>query len=150
MADEALPAAPYRLVLFDGVCGFCDRLVRWLIARDPDRRLCFSPLQGEAAAALRLRHPQIPRDLDTMVYVEVTGAGERVYLRSEAMFRVLREVRSPWRRLAWLGVLPRFLTERLGPNTRQHKTPQADQRLQRSPPRPVLGMHLSLRGRLTS
>ena len=111
MADDALPAAPFRLVLFDGVCGFCDRLVRWLIARDPERRLCFSPLQGEAAAALRLRHPQIPRDLDTMVYVEVTGAGERVYLRSEAMFRVLREVRSPWRRLAWLGVLPRFLTE---------------------------------------
>ncbi len=111
MADDALPAAPYRLVLFDGVCGFCDRAVRWAIARDPERRLRFSPLQGEAAAALRLRHPEIPRDLDTMVYVEATGAGERVHLRSEAMFRVLREVRTPWRRLAWLGVLPRFLTD---------------------------------------
>jgi predicted DCC family thiol-disulfide oxidoreductase YuxK len=111
MADDTLPAAPYRLVLFDGVCGFCDRAVRWLIARDPERRLCFSPLQGEAAAALRLRHPQIPRDLDTMVYVEATATGERVYLRSEAMFRALREIRAPWRWLAWLGVVPRFLTD---------------------------------------
>ena len=63
MDEIVSTAAPSRLVLFDGVCGFCDRAVRWLIARDPAGRLRFAPPQGEADAALRERHPEIPREL---------------------------------------------------------------------------------------
>ena len=55
-APGATPAACERLVLFDGVCGFCDRLVGFLIERDAAERLRFAPLQGETAAALRARH----------------------------------------------------------------------------------------------
>jgi predicted DCC family thiol-disulfide oxidoreductase YuxK len=100
-----------RIVLFDGVCGFCDRSVRWLLARDGRRRLRFAPLQGETAAALRARHAEIPEGVGTIVYVERAGGGERVYLRSEALFRIARELDGPWRRLAWLAVLPRALTD---------------------------------------
>jgi len=102
---------PPRLVLFDGVCGFCDRAVRWLLAHDREARLYFAPLQGETAALLRARHPEIPEALDTLVYVEAKADGERVHLRSEAVFRVLFELPAPWRRLAWLRCLPRSLTD---------------------------------------
>jgi predicted DCC family thiol-disulfide oxidoreductase YuxK len=111
MAVAEPPGLPPRLVLFDGVCAFCDRAVLWLIARDAHRRLHFAPLQGDAAAQLRRRHPQIPDDIDTLVYVESDAAGERVSLRSEAVFRVLAELSSPWRHLAWLRLLPRPLTD---------------------------------------
>ncbi len=100
-----------RIVLFDGVCVFCDGLVRWLIARDPRARLRFAPLQGQTADALRSAHPEIPDELATLVYVDATDGPERIFLRSEAAFRVFAEIESPWRRVAWLGHLPRWFTD---------------------------------------
>jgi predicted DCC family thiol-disulfide oxidoreductase YuxK len=102
---------PPRLVLFDGVCGFCDRAVRWLLVRDREARLRFAPLQGETAARLRARHPVIPEDTDTVVYVEVADGNERVFLRSEAVFRLLAQLGRPWRWVAWLRFVPRPLTD---------------------------------------
>jgi predicted DCC family thiol-disulfide oxidoreductase YuxK len=116
-AQERRVSLPPRLVLFDGVCGFCDRAVRWLIERDPRERLHFAPLQGETAAALRRRHPEIPEDTDTVVYVQIDGRGdcdgdgEHVHLRSAAIFRIAAEITGPWRRLAWLRWLPRPLAD---------------------------------------
>ena len=48
---------PELIVLYDGVCGFCNGSVRWLIEREAGARLHYAPLQGETAAALRARHP---------------------------------------------------------------------------------------------
>ncbi len=105
---EAQPtgAAFERLVLFDGVCAFCDASVRWLMERDPCGRLHYAPLQGELAAALRRRHPEIPHDLDTIVYVVRHGEDERVYLRSEAVIRVFAQLEPPPAWLRWLAWLP--------------------------------------------
>ena len=92
------PNLPARIVLYDGVCGFCNGSVQWLIAHDRRHRLRYAALQGEAASALRARHPEIPDELDTIAFVE----HERVWLRSSAVFRVLRELPAPWR---WISLL---------------------------------------------
>lgn len=102
---------PPRLVLFDGFCGFCDRLVRWLLPRDRGR-LVYAPLQGPTAALLRARHPEIPESLETVVYVEVgDDGGETVWLASAAVFRLAAQLAPPWNALAWLRWLPRPLTD---------------------------------------
>ena len=101
-----MTAPPARIVLYDGVCGFCNGSVRWLIERDAAARLHYAALQGETAAALRARHPEIPTALETIAFVEE----DRVSLQSAAVFRVLRELGPPWRWIAavrWL--LPRAL-----------------------------------------
>ena len=102
MGEAESTPAPQRIVLFDGVCNFCDGAVRWLLDRDRQGRLRFAPLQGATAAALRLRHPEIPADIDTLVLVEADAAGERVHLRSDAVLRVLAlvGVAPAWLRLA--------------------------------------------------
>ena len=58
-----------RIVLFDGVCVFCDAAVHWLTARDPQGLLRYAALQGGTAAELRGRHPQIPEALSILDYV---------------------------------------------------------------------------------
>jgi predicted DCC family thiol-disulfide oxidoreductase YuxK len=95
-------ALPPRIVLYDGVCGLCNRAVQWLLDRDPAGHLCFAPLQGQTAAALRARHAEIPVALETVVFVE----DGRVHLRSKAFLHAARHLRGPGRWLAWLRWLP--------------------------------------------
>ena len=105
--EEQVAAAPARVVFFDGLCGFCDAIVRWLLGHDADGRFRFAPLQGEIAASLRARHSGFPDEAETLVYVESDGEIERVYLRSDAVLRIFAQLDPPWRWLAPLRVLPR-------------------------------------------
>jgi predicted DCC family thiol-disulfide oxidoreductase YuxK len=102
---------PARIVLFDGVCVFCERSVGWLLKHDTERRLHFAPLQGATAAALRSEHPEVPEELDTVVYVEKRDGDAQVYRSSEAAFRVVSQLTGPARWLSWLGWLPRWVTD---------------------------------------
>jgi len=101
------------LILFDGVCVFCDGAVRFLMERDATGVFHFAPLQGGTAAQLRARHPEISDDIDSIVVVETGGGAERVYQRSESILRVLAELPAPWRWFRVLGVLPRPLLDLL-------------------------------------
>ena len=96
-----------RILLYDGVCGLCDRFVSWVSAIDREHHFHFAPLQGKTAAAARERFPEIPPGLDTVVLLE----GERVYLRSRAVFRVWALLPFPWPLLSVLRFLPVCLTD---------------------------------------
>jgi predicted DCC family thiol-disulfide oxidoreductase YuxK len=100
---------PPRLVLYDGVCGLCHRMVRWLLARDVRGVLAYAPLQGETAARLRAIHPEIPAELDSVVYLEEG----RVYLRGKAFLHVARHLDRPWRWGYQLRWLPAFVLDPL-------------------------------------
>ena len=47
-----MTAGGRHVVFYDGVCGLCDRTVRFLLRRDRRDRLRFAPLQGEVARKL--------------------------------------------------------------------------------------------------
>jgi len=100
------PAPPERVILYDGVCGFCNRAVRWVLNADPHGRFRFAPLQGSTAAAIRRRHPDLPDDLDSIVYVRLDGSTERIFRGAEAMLLICGELPFPWRFLTWLRWLP--------------------------------------------
>ncbi len=97
---------PGPIVLYDGVCGLCQRSVQFLLARD-GRKLWYAPLQGETAAALRAIHPEIPATLESVVLVD----DGRVYLRSKAFLHVARYLTAPWRWAYHLRWLPAFLLD---------------------------------------
>ncbi len=111
MAADCDSDALARIVLYDGVCGFCNRSVRWLLARDTNARLRFASFQGKTAERLRASHPEIPVELESMIYVETSEGQTRIHRDSEAIFRVLAQLARPWSLLAWCRVLPRGLTD---------------------------------------
>ena len=97
---------PGPLVLYDGECGLCHRSVRFMLARDGGR-VWYAPLQGETAARLRARHPEIPQTLESVVLVE----HGRVHLRSKAFLYVARYLDPPWRWAYALRWLPAALLD---------------------------------------
>ena len=62
-------AAGAPVLFFDGECGLCNRLVRWLLRLDHEARLYFAPLQGRAAQSYLRTHALPTADFDTIVFV---------------------------------------------------------------------------------
>ena len=98
---------PNDLVLYDGVCGLCDRFVQSLLKRDKKQIFRFAPLQGETAGTVRLQHPQLPETLSTVAYLK----NGTLLLRSRAVFAIWKELGGGWRFLAGFRFLPAFLTD---------------------------------------
>jgi predicted DCC family thiol-disulfide oxidoreductase YuxK len=85
------------LLLYDGVCGLCAASVQFILRHERRHTLRFAPLQGETAAQVRARHPELS-GVDSMVWVEGFGdaATERVDVRSGAVLRAARYLGGPW------------------------------------------------------
>ncbi len=92
------------IVFYDGVCGLCDRWVRFVLKRDKHRTLRFAPLQGETAQARK----DLPAELRTVVFILRPGApAEQIFTRSEAALRLLDHLGGFWRMVSWLRIIPR-------------------------------------------
>ena len=105
------PTLPERLILFDGVCAVCDAGMAWILAHDPGRRFAFAPLQGETAERVRRRHPELPADLDSIVYVEQIHGVEHLSWHSTAIARIASALPAPWSWLRWIVWVPRPLRD---------------------------------------
>ncbi|HTR49750.1 MAG TPA: DCC1-like thiol-disulfide oxidoreductase family protein [Kofleriaceae bacterium] len=99
--------ASQPVVLYDGTCGLCHRSVQFILRHERDHELQFAPLQGETAAALRARFPEIPTTLETVVLVD----GDRARLRSKAFLYLSRHLRAPWRWSYGLRWFPGFVLD---------------------------------------
>ncbi|MFN2596492.1 MAG: thiol-disulfide oxidoreductase DCC family protein, partial [Pyrinomonadaceae bacterium] len=92
--------------LYDGVCGFCNKTVQTIIARDRRGTLRFAALQSDFGKSVVERHAEL-RGVDSVVFVERPGTdGERVYVRSAAALRVASYLGGFWKLLLAFKVLP--------------------------------------------
>jgi len=91
------------IVLFDGVCALCNRVVRFARKRMKPDRLRFAPLQSPEGQALLRRHGIDSDQSDSVVVV----ADDRACVRSDAALRLMRELRFPWPVLSILRIIPR-------------------------------------------
>jgi predicted DCC family thiol-disulfide oxidoreductase YuxK len=105
-------AEPNPIVLYDGVCGLCNRLVQFILARDTSDRFRFASLQSEFAQKLMIEHGVDPHDLDTVYVVKDHGeTSERLLARSDAILFILSQLGSVWK-LSGVGrVLPRSIRD---------------------------------------
>ena len=53
------------IILYDGVCGLCNRLVKFVLKRDQEDRFRFAKLQSNFARELLQQHHCDPNDIDT-------------------------------------------------------------------------------------
>ena len=94
------------IVLFDGVCNFCDGAVNFVIARDKAGIFRFAPLQSEAGRELVAKY-EIPEDVDSVIRID----NDRAYLHSDAALHIAKRLGGGWRFLTAFAVLPRFVRD---------------------------------------
>ena len=102
---------PDRLILFDGVCAVCDASMKWIMAHDPEGRFCYAPLQGDTAAEVLARHPELPAKLDSIVFVDRTHGDERVSWYSSAILEVTGHMGAPWSFARAAYLIPAFIRD---------------------------------------
>jgi predicted DCC family thiol-disulfide oxidoreductase YuxK len=102
-----------HLLLYDGVCGLCNRAIRFVLRRDSRALFDFAPLQSETGRTFLARAGLNPQRLDT-VYVIAdyrTGAA-RALSKSRAALFVLQALGGVWRIAGALRALPAPLLDR--------------------------------------
>jgi predicted DCC family thiol-disulfide oxidoreductase YuxK len=103
------------VVFYDGVCGLCNRFVRFLIRRDRHRRLVFAPLQGTLARTLLVPRGYDPSNLDTVYAVaDWRSPAPQVLTRAPAVVHALRQLGGAWAVMARVAsMVPTALANRL-------------------------------------
>jgi len=98
------------IILYDGVCGLCNRFVQFVLRHDRKDHFRFAALQSNFARTILERHSLNPEVLDTVYVVFDYGqSSERLLSRSEAASVVLKELGGVWR--LWAKLLD-FLPKR--------------------------------------
>jgi predicted DCC family thiol-disulfide oxidoreductase YuxK len=101
--DPLLALPPGRLlVLFDGVCVFCNASVNFMIDHDPANRICFASLQSPLGRRLQQRFGLDAQKIESLVLIEKG----RCYLRSTGALRIARKLSGPWPLASLLVCLP--------------------------------------------
>ncbi len=106
-AQESPDLNGHHVLLYDGVCGLCNRVNRFVLKRDVQQRFRFASLQRDFAARELAARGRSASALDTFYVIANYGTESEVLLdRSRAALFVAREVGWPWRAAGVFGILP--------------------------------------------
>jgi len=100
-----LPDTPYPVVLFDGVCNYCNAMVNFAIRNDKQSRLRFAPLQSEAGKQLQ-QHYHISSDIDSLIFID----NKRAYTYAAAALRIAKYLSYPAKAFYLLRIVPGFIS----------------------------------------
>ena len=96
------------IILFDGTCAFCERSVRLIAARDHGY-FRFGASQNPEGRALLERLGTTREAAKSIILIE----GDRLYLRSDAVLRIARQLSAPWKYASVLLWVPRPIRDAL-------------------------------------
>ena len=101
-------------MLYDGVCGLCNRLVQFILKRDSRDRFRFASLQSTFGQTILKRHGADPLDLDTFyVVLDYESPSERLLARSDGVVYALTTLGGIWKIAAVGKALPKSVCDAL-------------------------------------
>jgi predicted DCC family thiol-disulfide oxidoreductase YuxK len=95
----------HPIILFDGVCNFCDSAVNFVLKQDKKGIFRFAPLQSEAGQKLLHQYNLSTEDFDSFVLIE----NGKVYKKSSASLKVMNKLPWYWKEAQILWIVPGFL-----------------------------------------
>jgi predicted DCC family thiol-disulfide oxidoreductase YuxK len=97
----------HPVILFDGVCNFCNSTVNFTLKRNTRANIRFAPMQSEAGRHL-LKHYNLPADdMQSFIFIE-DGV---VYKQSTAALRVCRHLKGVWPLCYSFIIVPKLIRD---------------------------------------
>jgi predicted DCC family thiol-disulfide oxidoreductase YuxK len=95
------------IILFDGYCNLCEHCVQFILKRDKKKRFRFLPSQSEKSTQLLGKYSINALTKESVILIE----NEKVFFKSEAVLRILKNLGFPWIFLWVLIIIPRFIRD---------------------------------------
>ena len=95
------------VILFDGICNFCNSAVNFVIKRDKKRNIFFAPLQSETGQKLLQQYNLPQNDMESFVFIE----NEKAYTQSTAALKVCRYLKGLWSLCYGFIIVPKFIRD---------------------------------------
>lgn len=92
------------IVLFDGVCNYCNWMVNFAIRNDKMALLKFAPLQSEIGTKLRKEY-NIGNDIDSLIFIDKNKA----HVYADAALVIAKYLSYPAKLLTVFTILPSFI-----------------------------------------
>ncbi|MBD0350840.1 MAG: thiol-disulfide oxidoreductase DCC family protein [Flavisolibacter sp.] len=107
MNDHSAIDTTNPIILFDGVCNFCNGMVLFIIKQDKQKVFRFAALQSEAGQRL-LETYQLPRnDFDSFLLIE----NGKVYRSSTAGLRLYNKLPWYWMWMQVFWIVPKIFRD---------------------------------------
>ena len=95
------------IILFDGVCNFCNGSVNFIIERDPSAYFKFAPLQSEIGEKLISEYGINKAETDSVILIE----NGKAYTHSTAALRIARKLKGAWSWFYAFRFIPRGIRD---------------------------------------
>ncbi|TVY01922.1 thiol-disulfide oxidoreductase DCC family protein [Paenibacillus cremeus] len=108
---EINTAAPnaHPVVLYDGTCGLCNRVVQFILRRDRKGKFRFAAIQSETGQRMFLANGLDPTSLDSVVVIDRGKA----YTKSAAALRIAGGLNGAWPLCRMFHLVPSGLRDGL-------------------------------------
>lgn len=94
----------YEIVLFDGVCNFCNASINFVIDHDPNKHFRFAALQSEIGQGILREFNKNTEDFDSVILLK----NNQLYQKSEAALEITKHLSGFWKYLSFFSILPTF------------------------------------------
>ena len=92
-----------HVVVFDGVCNFCNGAVNFIIKRDPNSKFVFTPMQSDLARELTEKYAIYNVGIDTFLLIK----NDQCYMWSSAAIEITKDLRGFWYLCSIFKIVPR-------------------------------------------
>ena len=96
-----------NILLFDGFCNLCSRLVNFIIKRDKKAKFLFVSLQSASGQSMFKKFGLPTDDFDSVVYIR----SDKYFLKSSAILHILKELGSIWKLFFIFIIIPNFIRD---------------------------------------
>lgn len=95
------------VILFDGVCNYCNSMINFVIRQDKKQQMRFATLQSDIAQNLLEYYGLSKDNFDSFVFIE----NGQAYLQSTAALKVLNRLPWYWQWTQLFRVIPKFIRD---------------------------------------
>jgi len=95
----------FSIVLFDGVCNFCNSSVNFIIYRDYKKRFKFTALQSGKGQELLKHYNLDTENLKTIILIE----NEKYFTKTTAALRIAKHLKGFWKLTYIFIIIPPFI-----------------------------------------